>query len=81
MAKKLLNYKKTGIFLLLFSGIFAGVFINLPAIAEWGAGKVLTRLQFEKISLAVNKLNPWKTEVRAFSVESEEGNLSVEELD
>ena len=81
MAKKLLNYKKTGIFLLLFSGIFAGVFINLPAIAEWSAGKVLTDLHFEKISLSVNKLNPWKTEVRTFTVESEEGNLCVDELD
>ena len=81
MAKKLLNYKKTGIILLLFIGIFAGLFINLPAIVEWGASKFLTSFHFNKISMDVNKLNPWKTEVRDFSVESLEGNLSIGELD
>ncbi len=81
MAKKLLKFKKIGIFLLLLTGLLVGLFSNLPVLAEWGVARFLTALQFDSISLRVNKLNPWKTEVRNFSVESSEGNLSLGELD
>jgi hypothetical protein len=79
MVEKLRRFKYPIAFVLIGGISVAVFFANLTSIAEWAVHKSLSSYQFDKISVTVNKLNPWNVHSEGLTLKSQEGNLSIAE--